>query len=704
MPINQSVGWAIQQLRAEGRAWAAAVSIPAFHLLLALLLLALLLIPQLPFAYIINVGKEEGYQSDLPHLQGFNTAESDIHGSFRWTRDGATVTLPGLGQRPMLVQLHFFPINAEMAVNGPQQTGVWSNGEHLADLPVRPEGAYHRVLVPVQLLSSGTLHLTLRTETYTPPGDPRQIGTPLDRITVTAAPGTGMAAPDWSTLGAWLLAALFFWVTLLRALESVPHARKSAIWFFAGGSALVVLAALLDLPRWAFGAQPALVTLALCYLLVLVLRLLLPALAARFAVPLDARALGWLLLIIVVAFGLRYGGRLYPRSMHGDIGFHTNRFHETMLGTVYLLSRNRGIDFPYPPGPYLTLAPLILPGIATPDMLQLSATLADSLGAALVFAMVVWIGKAVQEWHARAQTGTTVIPSQDFYSRTGLLAAALYVFTAAGFMTNWWSFSTHIYAQFSALLLVTARVPIGLHYILDSTPGKPNTQRRTLVLGMLMAGVFLGHFGFFINIGLLLGLLLIILWVGMGCGAGWARRIHWPLLLTAVGTGLVALLLFYSAYLPLFLQQAQEVTTGGLTGLADRMPVGRGYLWEVLWYRGLITHFGFFPLLLAPLGMLHLTRWGRPALLLVALMAGSFLVSALFALLPFITLSTQSTRWLMFSAWAVAVGAAVTIHLLWRCGRAGRLVVLAMGGVVLWNTAMIWLGPLIWRIRPPEPF
>jgi hypothetical protein len=58
----------------------------------------------------------------------------------------------------------------------------------------------------------------------------------------------------------------------------------------------------------------------------------------------------------------------------------------------------------------------------------------------------------------------------------------------------------------------------------------------------------------------------------------------------------------------------------------------------------------------------------------------------------------------MFSAWAVAVGAAVAAQLLWRCGRGGRLVVLAMGGVVLWNTAMIWLGPLIWRIRPPEPF
>lgn len=704
IPVRQSTSGdgAAHWLRAEGQAWVTALRLPTFALLLGALLLAFLLIPQLPRTYTIDVGKEEGYGSDLPHLEGFNTAERDVHGSFRWTRDGATMTFPGLGARPVLVQLHFFPINAEMVAHGPKVTEVWSGEAHLASVPIRPNGSYVTLAVPARLLRDGTLQLTLHTATYTPPGDERQLGTPLDRITVTAAMHR-LAAPDWGAVGAWLLAALLGWVTLLRALDSGAGSRGWATRFFAGGVSLVALAALFDPPRWAFGAWPAVTTLAFCYLLVLVLRGILPPLAAQFAVPLDRRTLGWLVLIIVVAFGMRYGGRIYPRSMHGDIGFHTNRFHDTVLGTVYLLSRNRGIDFPYPPGPYLALAPLTLPGIPTPDLLQLSATLVDSLGAALVFALVAGTGKAVQEWQARDGMNAEVISSTVAYTKTALLAAAIYVFTAAGFMTNWWSFSTHIYAQFATLLLITALNYVGGRRTKD---GIRNTQCAiwTTVLGILMLGVFLGHFGFLINTSLLLGCLLVVIWWGWWRGMRWLQRMHSPLLLAAVGALLVALLFFYSAYLPLFMAQAQAVTSGGLTGLAERVPAERAYLWGVLWNRGLITHFGFFPLLLAPLGLLPLVRWGRPALVLVALMAGSFLVSTFFAMLPFITLSTQSTRGLMFSAWAVAVGAAVTARLLWRSGRVGRLIVLAMGGVVLWNTVLLWLEPMIWRMRPPEPF
>jgi len=92
-------------------------------------------------------------------------------------------------------------------------------------------------------------------------------------------------------------------------------------------------------------------------------------------------------------------------------------------------------------------------------------------------------------------------------------------------------------------------------------------------------------------------------------------------------------------------------------------------------------------------------RWS-----LVVLMLGTLVIALLFGALPFITGSTLSTRWLMFSAWVIAVGAAVTADLLWRSGRAGRWLLFAMGGYMLWITASQWLGALAWRIRPPEPF
>ena len=90
--------------------------------------------------------------------------------------------------------------------------------------------------------------------------------------------------------------------------------------------------------------------------------------------------------------------------------------------------------------------------------------------------------------------------------------------------------------------------------------------------------------------------------------------------------------------------------------------------------------------------------------LLRLLITGTFLIALGFAVLPFITGSTLSTRWLMFSAWAIAVAAAVCATVLWQRGWAARLLLAAAGAYILWLTAAQWIAALAWRIRPPEPF
>lgn len=94
-------------------------------------------------------------------------------------------------------------------------------------------------------------------------------------------------------------------------------------------------------------------------------------------------------------------------------------------------------------------------------------------------------------------------------------------------------------------------------------------------------------------------------------------------------------------------------------------------------------------------------RYRAPAIILAA---GTVIVACGFAALPFFSGSTLSTRWLMFSAWLVAVCAAAGAAALWRRGWAGRLTTLAAGGYVAWVTASMWLAALLWRVRPPEPF
>jgi hypothetical protein len=685
----------------------------------------LVLVVYFPLHYHIDVGVQEGYGGDLPHLHGFNTAEHSEHGSYRWTKDNATILLPGVGQRPFLLRLTFLPLSEPTAAVGPQAMDLRVAGEPLATLPVRREGTHATLIIPAQLVRGGTFRLTIHTTTFTPPDDPRQLGTPLAAIELESLPTSFPVSPDWSAVGLWVGALLLLQATLVISLGRTPAFSRWNLVAMRVAVLLVGIAAWLDPPRWAYGARPALVAVLLCLILSLVLRSLLPPLAASLRIPLAPATTGWLIVIIVAAFGLRYGGRIYPDAMHGDIFFHTNRFSEAIgQGNLFLLARNRGVDFPYPPGPYLTLAPLALFNPHPPSFLPLVAALAEGLGAALVYTLVALA--------LLPQTSASNRPGRfPAFQKTALLAAAIYVFTAAGFMITWWSFTTHIATQFATLLLIT----VMLFFACCDFPSSPLASRFSFpvptiavlfVLFVLICGVFLGHFGFFINTTLMGGMVLLVLWLLAKRGNIWARQHFVLLLLGGGGALLAALLLFYSAYLPMVVSHMQTALTEGLPELARREPVSRERLLYNLWHLGFIEHFGFFPLLLLPLGMWHLLASGRNTtsltrntkpgfpdltmhvrrarLALFSLMACSVLVSSGFALLPFLTRSGQNTRWLMFSAWAIAVGAALGTRLLLRYGRAGRLVVLTMAGFVLWNTALFWLEPLAWRIRPPEPF
>jgi hypothetical protein len=712
--------------------------------MLIAMLLGLLLVVQLPRYYPIDVGVHEGYGGDLPLLWGFNTPEDDEHGTYRWTQDGATIRLPGMGQRPLLLQLDYIPISAAVIQAGPKQMELWLTDQFFTTLPVAESGRQYTLLIPPRYMPQGTLDLTIHTATFTPPDDPRTLGTPLDMVRVVSTQPTGtIALPAWDAVWQWMLAVVFFWLVVARALYTSGYPSAYRHRWAAGMSGmvivLIIVAAWLDPSRWGYGATPAVLAAGSSLLVLLVIQPLLPRLFSRLHLPVVPWAMAWLLLIAIAAFGVRFGGRLYPLSMWGDIGFHANRFIETFgLGELFLVSRNRGVNFPYPPGTYLVQAPLILLDLDLRFMLQLVATLLDGLSVIVVYSIVIRAStgfppalpglhnkpvrdtdlplKGYKGWVLYCGEGTH--EPQQAIQWVALLAAALYGFTAAGIMLTWWSFATHIYTQGASVVLIAGLIIAATSRPFNPTHSSPNTGSPRWAIagvGVLLTGVFLGHFGFLINVVLMGGLLLVWVWGAAFRGSAWAQRVRFPLLITYLWSGFVSLLFFYLAFLPLFLYQFNQVSQGGLTELADRAPVGRDRLWDVLWHAGLVEHFGFFPLLLMAVGIWRIYQrgFGKTALngaaqrgwrVLFGLMVCSLIVSSFFAILPFITLSTQSTRWMMFSAWVMAIGAAFGFRLVWRYGRAGRVTTLAMGGFVVWNTAYFWLAPMLWRIRPPEPF
>lgn len=770
-------------LRDELRRHQSALSDRRLALTISIFAALLLLAAQFPITYWIDVGREVGPGSDLPLIEGFYPPERDVHGDFRWTTERAAVLLPGLGQRSLQVGIRTFPINEEVARRGPRELELWSGGRLLARLPVRPAGAIYTFVLPPPSDASGDHSFELRSATFVPTGDERAIGTLIGAV--WAARTSGPTLPAWRNTLAWLVAALLAWLALRR----IGFGPAGAQTLLASALLLASLAAVLDPPRFAFGGAPALTATALAWLLAITLTaepqalltgaviftalagggwlrnaqvdtITLPASVAmalfaaaalrpvsanigrRLGVTIPPQAWRWLLLIVLVVFTTRYAGRLYPESMPGDIGFHANRYVDVVRGRVLLLSRNRGVAFPYPPTFYLLIAPISLLGLERQTILQLVGTLLDALSPLLVYATAAAIetraGAAAPAPEATAPEASTPWTTLHL----PLLAAGIYALSPAGFMMAWWSFSTHIFTQFAHLLLITALVllwpmfsrrlslaapayrPVQptsgaakpAHWPASNRPMRfaagaanltfqsdPHAVGILSGLIVLQTLVYLGHFGFWMNMSLLGGMGLAALLIAV-----LRRRASWRVFrLTLLGFAAaqaIAILLFYSNYTGVFLDQARMTMAGGLTGLAGRAPLDRAHLWRILWEDGMIDHFGFFPLPLALYGLFLLRQHSTPHVVRRVLIAGTFAIGLVFALLPFLSRSTLSTRWLMFSAWAIAIGAAAGALRLWRLGRAGRFVVIAAGAYTLWLTMLTWLTALAWRVRPPEPF
>jgi hypothetical protein len=658
-------------------------------LLLGTVAVLLTLAAQLPVRYHIEVGQEDGPGSDLPLISGFLTPEHSADGVFtwRWTTDRSVVQLPGVGQRSLGFTLRVLGLNDEMKQHGPQVLELWANGQHIAQLPVYQAGATYHVLVPPPPDGSGNQQLEIHSTTFSPTGDVRSLGVPVDDIEFTSGSG---ALPAWPALITWMGVAALLWL----AVRGMGFRPRTTLLLLLPLALLLGLAAALDPPRTAMAAAPMLIAVAIGWLFSAALHLAVPPLARWLRVPLDERMLRVLLLLVLLVFSMRFGGKIYPDSMPGDIGFHYNRFVDVISGTVLLLSRNRGVDFPYPPAFYLIVAPFSLPGIDPHVLIRLFTTLLDATSPLLVYAIAVtaacWIS-------APSERESAALPAWP------LLAAGIYSLSASGFMTTWWNFSTHIFAQWAHLLLITALV---LFWRADNQDVQP--ARMLPIFVVLQSLVFFGHFGFWMNMSLLGGTGIVLLLAGSASHArrAWLNRRTWLLMWSFIVAQIVVVLFFYSGYTELFIQQAQATAHGGLTGLAGRQPASTAALWNTLWNFGLRTHFGLFPIPMALAGLVLFWQRRQAArrAMLLFLIAGTFLLGLGFAILPFVSGSTLTTRWLMFSAWAIAVAAAWCAEVLWRSGRASRWLVVAAGSYMIWITMSQWIGALAWRIRPPEPF
>ncbi|MFL5801488.1 MAG: hypothetical protein ACJ8CR_07065, partial [Roseiflexaceae bacterium] len=652
-------------------------------MLIAVCAALIVLCSQATRRYDFEVGRGTGPESDLPFMQGFHPAERfEERQAFRWSRaQEARIELPGLGRRAVIVDLDIVSHRAQWDTTAPPTLVTLQSGEVAAfSFPLRREGAHYRIYLPPAALADGALRMDLHTDVWHKPGDSRdELGIAIGRrVLVAALPGAGLVVPDRALLLAWPACLALLWAAL-RALHFPRRTAALLLLPLALGAPLLLL---LDAPRLGFGSTWAIQFGLLCLGAALACAWALPPLLGRLGAPAPPALLRWLALLVVLSFALKYGGRLYPDAMSGDLQLHVNRYSATITGQLYIPAKHRGLPFPFPTGPYLLLAPLTLLGLDIRFLLPFTASLFETTTVLLLYLV-----------------GVRALGSP----RLGLLAGAIYAITSAGFMTSWFAFETQVAAQWFS---------IALFALLALAWPRYDDRRVWWLAVLLLLQIFLGHIGLFINVALL-GLLAVpLLW--WRARDARERRAAVRLLLAGAVAVAFAMLFFYSAFTGLIVEQLGGVATGGLNGATGRNPIPRETTLWVTWQGGLITHFGFFPVLLMIPGAIllwagraggHTGGHRGPALQALApLLWATLLVSLSQAVLPLITLSSITTRWLMFSAWAIAVAGALGLAQLWRRGRVARIVTITMALYVGWLTLALFVAAMALRQAPIEPF
>jgi hypothetical protein len=633
--------------------------------LLGLFVLGVVGIGQQPFQYTIDIGYEEGWHSDQPLIEGWNTAEPE-HAtadqlSYRWTRDRSQIRLPGLGRQALVISLHQLPATANPAFN----SGVFhlSAARMAVSQPITSARTLH-LLLPPDAAHQGSVQIDA--PAFTPPNDPRTLGAPIARVEVSPF-GQGLGLPS----------VRLFWPLVLLPLVWMINRRwcltRTSATIAGSGLAVVLLAALYgDRLRFALAGAPLLIGAVWGLIVGAATLWAIERYAERAGVqpsPWLARTVALLIFWLVL---VRYGGRLYPDSMVGDLGFHVNRQNDLIQGLVLLTSRHRGIDFPYPSAIYILLAPLRLLPIAPEMLVEWSDAIFGALGVVPV-AYIALRGLGDE--------------------RTAVFVTTVYALLAPAMMALWWSFLAHIFTQEAVALLIA--LILGSWQRLDTPRG----------IGLITVGlclIFFGHFGLFINISVLLAGLLPLLWWRYRSTP--QARLVYGLATAFLIAEVLALGLFYSAYIDLFMTKLLQFQSGGMGAVqGGRTEISRQALALSLWRDGLVAHYAVIGAPLALLGGYWLWR-RQQRQILVWLFWGTVAVAVLQGSIPFITASTITTRWLSFCAWVIAVGVGIVLEWLWRRGRLGQgltiLVLLWIGGNTLW----LWVQALGYRIRPPEPF
>ena len=291
-----------------------------------------------------------------PYISGFNEVErstTDPPFDYRWSKSSPQIVFPGIGNQP--VEVAVTTIGARP--DGDPPALVWTARGEEFELQTQPQEHTDTFFLdrgsdPLD----GDLRLAFEVPTFTPRGDPRELGVIIRSVTVRPADyglRPFVIPPLYVLLG--LLAglvgiyALFLISGLSRALALV------STWLLA---MLATLGILMARPDTALLAANLVSLMSWALPLAVLARLALARLLSS-AEAKSQSAIAWGTLAFALTFVVRFGGLTYPQFLTSDLLLHVHNAQEVMAGKwVFSEPLPDGRLVPYPPAYYLLIAGL----------------------------------------------------------------------------------------------------------------------------------------------------------------------------------------------------------------------------------------------------------------------------------------------------------------------------------------------------------
>ncbi len=662
-------------------------------------MVVLLTLAVVALAYQAPVSGREPFAANPSPLRlaGVHRPEPAAHGGFqRWTTGRARVLLPGVGAGSLVVQMRFFGgaeagAGRTLRIATPERT--------LVEMPLRPHWQELYLTLPPEAVSRarGDLILLLETETFVAPPDERSLGISLDWIEVRPGASGWRTPPLALARDMALTLLLCLWTLRLSGLSTRLAALPTLALLLYFGLMLAGWpgANLESRMQMALGLPVLLRVLPMTMLLALALRLLpLHAPPGRgLSAPVMVR------LAVLLIFTLRLAGTLHPLFMPIDHGLRANQLLLLAAGEEQRVRERLEQQYewgtrepvPYSLLTYYMLLPLTTIWTSRPALIEAVKVVTALLEATLPLLLLALLRGGPQR-HLAAAWG-------------GLVYAALpvgYLFFHDG------SFPTTIgiWLTLAALVAVQWLIAPWLRPAPEDNPlpgagalpdrkGWPllSTTVATLALGLAI-GAYVTHVAFVPFLVVTLGASLALL----GGAAG--RRASRPLL-ASVALGLaLAWVLVYGSYTVTLMQRtipsylgliASEGSVGRNSELFFGTPINS-------FGQHLAAHFRVWPVLLAGATLATLAMAWR----------GRFITHLGLAYAALFALTSLAERWfglwnkhMVFVAPMVVLLAGMGLACLWRRGRGGRLVCLALLAYLFWESLSAWGNRVLWYYIPP---